>query len=1046
MQIKMATRSFGVWILAGICSVSAAEKSANDVVIVSHCDDLRSWSFSGSGRLKAAVMPDDTQKGNSVLSLSYTTKGSGVATTQVPATAALTRSHVFTFRLRGASPTSKTELWLHLICKNGALFRKQVGIANFEWAEVSFVPKDFVGWDRGPNTSGEPPDWTEIRSVRFYLLEPKDLGTILLDTVAFHKLVALEQPVDVKTAERVVVNNCDQTSSWKVMGQLNVSTSAEDKQEGSKCLSLSYAGKTTGSVTTAMPESKLTSAHMLSFKLRGPSAATKARVEIQLTDEKGHVYRKALAVTNPDWSDVTLVGADFRGSEKLDWNRIKSMTFKVETEDPEEHASILLDAIGFHKLHLTGPRSKNEDKHYWWWDGDGFDPFLGRHASAADWPHREGDPPEHTAPLTFDRFILSPYMRYTVSLHNDKQYERSMLAITDWHLNPIQVINVSQPKKGMTKINLTAPAKTGTYLFNLVRYAPGSTTPERYQTGIMVQAKRLTEPRGIWGLEVAAARSNPVHDTVMDMFQAMGAMCVRFSDAMVNRRSDKYMREDYPRNIDFYRKAKARNIVLLNILNPVQYPEVYRPLTSNQFASAEHIARFVEDVEATTRAFKGLVSWHELGNEMNERALPPYAEVLKKAYPAAKKGDPGCKLIMAGCHVLDGWQKRLWEMEKVEKDQRFKVYQDAVTTHLYPDLRGVEPILRGWLKKIGAETLRAKGNVMTESGWPAMTRKLQDLLRNGFVARDYSGELDTQCWLAMYTSVMLGEHLKMGAALHGVYFFRAVTALKYKYIYNADGTYIAGELAMPSEGYFVNRGLVNVNGDWRISVARPFAYTHATIARLLTHEVREAKVDIAWDKKKGNVESYAFHRPGETILAIWIGTSSAWQNRPRAKELAVSVTVPDKTGLVLAVDLMGNERVLKPDGNQLKLLLTRPPDVRDGSGQRILYLRSGQPIYLRFLQGEQRDNVFLQNIQQLPKTYRLLKGTPDANPELARHISEDRDLPVINDVVPEAGSPLVLYSKPSKILYVVGRTDSDVTQAERALRQFIDSDNPHLSQ
>ena len=73
---------------------------------------------------------------------------------------------------------------------------------------------------------------------------------------------------------------------------------------------------------------------------------------------------------------------------------------------------------------------------------------------------------------------------------------------------------------------------------------------------------------------------------------------------------------------------------------------------------------------------------------------------------------------------------------------------------------------------------------------------------------DYDGDLDILCWMGMYAPVLLGEHQKIDATLHGVYFFRFLTSLKTSYIVNSEGNYLAGELAMPSEGYFLaGRGL-----------------------------------------------------------------------------------------------------------------------------------------------------------------------------------------------------------------------------------------------
>jgi len=801
---------------------------------------------------------------------------------------------------------------------------------------------------------------------------------------------------------------------------------------------------------------------VLTFGLRVSPVAAGSRLRLRLLNADGASFEKDLDIAGVEWSDVFLVPADFRAVESgerdgVDFASIRSLTFVVENERAGERVDVLLDSIAFRKLHVTGPRNPDADKFYWWWDG-GWDPFLARHACHADWAHRQ-DRPQYDAPIKFDRSILSPYMPYTVYLHNDKAYERIMLTITDWRLNPIKVINLTQPREGITEIELAAPALSGTYLINLERYEAGGETPERYQTGITVVAKRLSEPSGIWGVEAAAARSNEDPDAVMDMFQAFGIMGLRMSNPPPSRWSEKYLREDYPGNMALYKAAKARNIALLTIINPG--PKITAAIARAPLPP-ELLDPFLKDVEETTRAYKGLMDWYELGNEMNERPLEPYADMLKKSYAAAKRGDPNARLIMCGTGPSDNWQRGLWEMEKAETDPKYTTYQDAVTSHLYPRLQGVEPTLRYWLyDRIGEDVLRDKGHLMTESGLPALPRKVQVLLRNGLVPRSYSGELDYQCWLGMYMPVMLGEHLKMGAALNGVYFFRAVTTLKYKYIYDSQGNYIPGELAMPSEGYFVNRGLVNAGGDWRISVARPVAYTHNTVARLLTHEVERTSVEVKWDRAQGNVESYAFRRPGETILAAWIGQPPVqgawnWRQQPRPTQVDISVNLPARVGMVLAVDLDGHERPLtmrkgvvtlgyaRPPVdlavNVVDLRLSRPPDLRDRAGQ-LLWARGGQPTFLRLLDGQRVGSVFFQNIELMPDGEApIVKGTPESNGELVEGISADRNLPAISAEVPAAGAPMVLYSQTNETLYIVGRTEADVTAAEEAFKTLRSAD------
>ena len=1061
---------FKVWwglsvLLCGaVLPVQAANPAADDLVVVSECDDRAAWAVSGD--LDVSVQPDDRRPDNRVLCVSYKgrgNRGSGAIQTAVPEVA-LTQLHAFSFQLRGPRADARASLWVDLICQNGAWFRMEESVSNFEWSQIVLVPQDFRGWSRASNQNGEAPDWTKIRSVRFRVTDGPvgEQGNILIDKVIFRKMVPAAPAPGPAPAEVIVIDECDDAGSWKAEGPLKLSVQGRQTGEG-RCIRLSHTGgRGSGLASVIAPETLLSRSHVLTFGLRCGLGAG-SRLRLRLSSDDGVWFEKELGIGTAEWADVFLVPSDFQAVEPNegamgDFASIRSLNFVVENERAGGNSDVRLDSIAFRKLHVTGPRNPDEDQSYWWWDG-GWDPFLARHASSGDWAHRQ-DRPQHDAPMKFDRSILSPYMPYTVYLHNDEAYERIMLTITDWRLTPIKVINLTRPRKGIIQINLAAPALCGTYLLNLERYGSAGmakTAPERYQTGITVVAKRLSEPSGIWGIEAAAARSNEDPDAVMDMFQALGVMGLRMSNRPPSQWSQKYLSEDHSKHMALHRAAKARDIALLSIINPG--PKITAVIGRGDFLGPDLLDPFLKDVEDTTRVYKDLMDWYELGNEMNERPLAPYADMLKKSYAAAKRGDPDARLIMCGSGPPDEWQKGLWKIEQAEEDPRYATYQDAVASHLYPDLQGVEPTLRYRLyERIGEDTLRAKGHLMTEAGWPALMPKLQALLRNGLLPRDYSGELDYQCWLGMYMPTILGEHQKMGAALHGVYFFRAVTALKYKYIYDADGNYIHGELAMPSEGYFVNRGLVNAGGDWRISVARPFAYTHNTVARLLTHEVQRTSVEVRWDRAEGNVESYAFRRPGETIVAAWIGPPlrsrmGDWQQQPRAEQLDITVKVPGRVAMVVAVDLDGNERVvpmregiaLLPQArppmeisvNVVDLRLTRPPDLRDGAGQ-LLWPRGGQPTFLRLLDGRRVGNVFFQNLEHMPDgPVRIVKGTPEGNGELLEGVSRDRNLPAIGAALPVPGSPMVLYSRADETVYIVGRTEADVMEAEQALNAFV---------
>ena len=65
---------------------------------------------------------------------------------------------------------------------------------------------------------------------------------------------------------------------------------------------------------------------------------------------------------------------------------------------------------------------------------------------------------------------------------------------------------------------------------------------------------------------------------------------------------------------------------------------------------------------------------------------------------------------------------------------------------------------------------------------------------------------------------------------------------------------------------------------------------------------------------------------------------------------------------------------------------------------------------------------------------RFIRGTEELLCRIAAGISRDRDLPVVSDVVPLPGAPMVLYSKPQNTIYLVGQSDADIARAELALR------------
>jgi hypothetical protein len=62
-------------------------------------------------------------------------------------------------------------------------------------------------------------------------------------------------------------------------------------------------------------------------------------------------------------------------------------------------------------------------------------------------------------------------------------------------------------------------------------------------------------------------------------------------------------------------------------------------------------------------------------------------------------------------------------------------------------------------------------------------------------------------------------------------------------------------------------------------------------------------------------------------------------------------------------------------------------------------------------------------------------GKPN-NPRIAEEVSRDLGLPVINDVVPVAGAPMLLHCMLNNTVYVIGRTDDDISSADGVLSKL----------
>ena len=76
-----------------------------------------------------------------------------------------------------------------------------------------------------------------------------------------------------------------------------------------------------------------------------------------------------------------------------------------------------------------------------------------------------------------------------------------------------------------------------------------------------------------------------------------------------------------------------------------------------------------------------------------------------------------------------------------------------------------------------------------------------------------------------YAPIMLGEHMKMGAKLHGVGFFRSTPSMGNWFLRD-------GELRLHASGMFAARWQTR-----EITMARPLALTHNTIARLFRSHI-----------------------------------------------------------------------------------------------------------------------------------------------------------------------------------------------------------------
>ena len=869
---------------------------------------------------------------------------------------------------------------------------------DFEgWRRIRLARTDFEFIYRKRSS---PIDWSKISSFAFGQVSGGQKPNIYIDDIRFETTA---ETAFVKTADRVTVSRCESADDWTATG-VNVRALPGFATEGEHALQIAYKGITQGRLAKDLDTQRIGPHHALVFALRGPGVSTRTRFTAVLATAKSGHFEKTVTIAGFEMREQMLFPKEFRKIPAPDgtvptWQDISEVIFLLDNPSADEAGEIILDNVYFKRMAPARQRSV-PDKRYWWWDG-GYDPFCMMHAVHADWPHLQSD--ARGAILKFSQFILSPLMPYTVYLHNDGRYRAFRVTITDWQTNVQKVLSVASPAKGVVSADLVAPAEVGTQLFNVECLDAAGKVARHYQTGTMVLAKRLQEPEGIWGMHTFIGGKGdrwPHHRQVMRILQAVGVMVMRERIPFV---------KDPAYQARLVAGSHGRVARMAKELGIKVVMSTHLHSTRRLWAKRRGIAPGMEsEMEATmtsiAQIWKGLIDIWEIGNEDNSHdGLAPYAESLAVIYRGAKLGDPHVKVGMGGAHVLNrpkAWQVALWELEKATGVPR----QDVLMTHLYPDPASVESSLRPWIRSLGP-ALVEKGMMMTEGGWEIFPLKDQALMRQGLLPEGYSGERIVQDWYARYANVMLGEHLNLGAKLHGVCYFLAMGAMG-DWMFD-EGRDLAGELR--------NSGLFA--GKWNsreITLARPMIYTHNTIARLLTYEAKAALIPVIYDKAMGKVEHYAFRRPGETIVALWVGVGAG----SRSDEIEAIVEVPSAAALALAVDLNGNERELIPAGRFVAVKL-----------------RNESPQYVRFLDGERLDDVFVQGMSKYRGGFKVIAGTPANEGAIIAGVANDRDLPALSDVVPLPGRPMVLVSPAQRVVYVVGQSVADVAKANRAFEQ-----------
>ena len=809
--------------------------------------------------------------------------------------------------------------------------------------------------------------------------------------------------------------------------------------QGEACLLVPIGARKAQSISIDVGDRRPTPQHALALWLRGPGIDTKASLKLELRTASGAAFERDVNIVNFEWDEWVFFPAQFRTRPSRDgkpprWEDIRTIAFHFRRPEAGQTETVQIDSIRFEPLGTPRSLAAVRDKRFWWWRGP-IDRFASMHLRFAHWPRIAELGEQEMA--SFSRYVLAPGMPYTLYLRNPGgKYGRFRATVRDWDGNAIRVLEVStkhpEPGRylGRAMATLRAPQRCGTYVIEVEAFDTAGKPAATYQTGVFVLAKILSEPEGYWGLHGFIGGKSDKAPHLRWVIRTLDAFGVKIIRDRIGFPAAGVAGETYThREREVAEMAHERNIRFVGVLSTANR-KAYHLGRGAKPGIIKDAAVVEEDARKLAEDFRGLVDIWEVYNEPNRGKIEYYAENLRVTYKGLRRGDPDVQISMAGMGVWNKWQTKLIDLEK----KTGQPYSDMLATHLYPVPAQLESILREMIHS-ERKHLREKGMLMTEAGTLEINYKIGALLKAGLLAPDYHAERVCQFWFARYAPIILGELQKMGARLHGCAFFRCTPSMGDWFLRDGD--------LVHATGFFTNRWNTRT-----ITLARPAAYALNTTARLLTHEVRPTRVSISYDRKAGAVERYAFRRPGETILAMWVGLKDG----TRAEALEIRVRVPKGAALVLAADMDGNERIVEP-----------------ADGSATVRLRRDRMCYVRMLQGRRAEGVFLQNLDRLAgaggrRRYRLVTsrrptpqrkaiyarlaaagisrghfplaegvnvyvGTPADTPRLIDGISRDRNLPVVTEMLPQPGRPMVLYSPVRRELYLVGQSDEDLKRA-----------------